>query len=264
MRKQSPYTLASVDNALLLIHALRDQGTLTVTEAAEMLKVAPSSAHRLLTTLTQRDFAMQDVRHVYHAGPALGLPPGRGHLLTTLRREALPQMESLSERVGETVNLAVRIGAHVRFVANVESTRLVRVGDQEGTVLPAHLTSGGQAILAASTDDELRRQYRVDGPVSERPLQLTDGAWRHLAASLRRVRVQGYAVNRGAAEPDVYAVGMVVRHGSGPALAAMSIAMPRSRFRPSTTGMLAHELALTIAALPTEGARQVGQTAPPG
>ena len=47
----------SVDRALVLLTALRDGEVLSVTDAAARLGVAPSTAHRLLTSLVHRDFA---------------------------------------------------------------------------------------------------------------------------------------------------------------------------------------------------------------
>lgn len=244
--------LGSVDKALLLIHALRDQGTLTVTEAAQMLEIAPSSAHRLLTTLVFRDFAVRDERHVYHGGPALGLVPGGSHPLTRLRTAALPHMERLSALVGETVNLVVRLGHQVRIVADVESDRLVRVADQEGTVLPAHLTSGGKALLAAMSDDDLDALYERRTPPQDRgagAAGITDEAWVRLRRDLEGVRRFGYALNHRSVEADVSAIGCIVGQRGEEPVGAVSIAMPSVRYRADAVPWLAGELRATCAAI---------------
>ena len=64
----------SVDRALVLLTALRDGEVLSVTDAAARLGVAPSTAHRLLTSLVHRDFAFQDRDRRYRRGPALLAP----------------------------------------------------------------------------------------------------------------------------------------------------------------------------------------------
>ena len=53
-------TPSSVDHALLPRDDAAGGGALTVTEAAERLGVARSTAHRLLSMLLYRDFAVQD------------------------------------------------------------------------------------------------------------------------------------------------------------------------------------------------------------
>ncbi|WP_264004665.1 helix-turn-helix domain-containing protein [Mycolicibacterium sphagni] len=56
------YVIGSVGNALHLLQALRDGGALRLTDAARELNVAPSTAHRLLSMLVNRGFAVQDER----------------------------------------------------------------------------------------------------------------------------------------------------------------------------------------------------------
>src|SRR5207247_1381739 len=80
---------------------------------------------------------LDEVRR-YVAGPGL-----RGATapepVADLRRIALPHLEALAARTEESVNLMVVVGDQARFVASVESARVLRVGDREGRILPAHL-----------------------------------------------------------------------------------------------------------------------------
>ena len=52
-----------------------------MSEAAERLGVARSTAHRLLSMLLYRDFAVQDEDRRYDAGPVLSLVPTRSRAL---------------------------------------------------------------------------------------------------------------------------------------------------------------------------------------
>src|SRR5690606_16854792 len=142
------YGIESVDHALHLATLLLHEGPLRVTDAAARLGVARSTAHRLLAMLVYRDFAEQDEDRRYVAGPVL-----RGAAapepVADLRRIALPHLEALAARTDESVNLAIVVGDQTRFIATVESTQVLRVGDREGRVLPAHLASGGRARVGA-------------------------------------------------------------------------------------------------------------------
>src|SRR5680860_116538 len=73
MKTRPSYAIASVDHALHIATMLQLEGRLTVSEAAQRLGIARSTAHRLLTMLIYRDFAVQDESRVYHAGPVLEL-----------------------------------------------------------------------------------------------------------------------------------------------------------------------------------------------
>ena len=66
-----PYRIDSVDRAMQLLSLLTERSHLSVTEAATELGVAPSTAHRLLTTMAGRGFVVQGARRRYHPGPAL-------------------------------------------------------------------------------------------------------------------------------------------------------------------------------------------------
>ncbi|RCW45954.1 IclR family transcriptional regulator [Halopolyspora algeriensis] len=237
MKNKPPYALASVDNALLLLQMLRDHGSLRVSEAAEELDIARSTAHRLLSMLVYRDFAMQDDRRTYVPGPALTASQVVGRPLQQLRRCLGPHLDALCERVQETVNLIVRVGVQARFLASVESTQVLHVGDRQGTILPAHLTSGGKALLAELEPEQLERLYASSAAGPKEPGEtgtgdphLSEQAWAELLRELEAVRTRGYSLNIEGTEAGVSAVGACVYGASGEALGAVSISAPSARF----------------------------------
>jgi IclR family acetate operon transcriptional repressor len=217
VKNRPPYAIASVDAALHLAQLLQQEGSLSVSEAAELVGVARSTAHRLLAMLVYRDLAEQGEDRRYRPGPVLG--PGPTAPALTLRRTALPHLQLLVARVDETASLQVRVGTEVRFVESVECSRALRVGDRSGKVLPAHKVAGGKALLAALPDHEVASLY--DG---------SDVDVARLRKQLALVRRQGWAVNDQETEDDVSAVGVVVPGPAEP-VAAVSLAVPSARFR---------------------------------
>lgn len=227
MKNRPPYALSSVDNALLLLQMLRDHGEVRVSDAADELVIARSTAHRLLSMLVFRDFALQDDRRVYVPGPALAASQVLGGQNRELRRAVHPHMDALRERVQETVNLAVRVGQQVRFLASAESSRVLHVGDRQGTILPAHRTSVGKALLAELDGEQLEQLYRAAPDGAATPSRAERAALRR---TLRTVRDRGCALNTGETEAGVAALGMCVRNGSGEAVGALSVSVPTARF----------------------------------
>ena len=127
MKNAPSYSIASVDSALQLAAALQVEGALSVSEAADRLGVARSTAHRLLSMLVYRDFAEQLPDRRYGPGPLMhgrALPRAT---VARLREVALPHLRRLVDELGETVNLMVLAGADVRFVATVECGHVLRV-----------------------------------------------------------------------------------------------------------------------------------------
>lgn len=72
---------------------------------------------------------------------------------------ARPHLEHLANTVSETTHLMVLEGNGARFLDGVEGPQALRVSYRTGTLLPAHVTSGGKALLAALPADRLRALY---------------------------------------------------------------------------------------------------------
>lgn len=224
-----PYAITSVDHALRIATMLQLEGRLTVSEAAERLGVARSTAHRLLAMLVYRDFAVQDDSRAYRAGPVLELAAHSRSAAARLRAAALPHLQALVDASGESANLIIRTADTARFIASVEGPQALRVGSREGMVFPAHQTTGGLLLLAELSDDELCRTY-AEERYTDRPADRPDLA--ELRRTLARVRKNGFAVNKGLSERGVTAVGYPVRAADGNACAGISISMPSVRYDP--------------------------------
>src|SRR2546430_1323525 len=223
MKNKPPYPLQSVDHALQLLQILRDNGSLRVSEAAEELGTARSTAHRLVAMLVYRDFAVQDEARKYLPGAALSAPQATGGRIRELRQRLRPYMEALCVTVQETANLLVRVGTETRFIASVECSQALRVGDRRGIILPAAISSGGRALLADLTPQAVAQLYATTGQD-----QHTDMAKlrRHLTATRQR----GYAINDQETEDGVSAMAVCLRDAAGEAVAALAIAVPSVRF----------------------------------
>jgi DNA-binding IclR family transcriptional regulator len=220
--------LTSVDNALLLLQVVGDRHALRVAEAAEILGVARSTAHRLLSALRRRGFVMQDRPNgAYRPGPALYEIGLAAVSRIDIRRVARPVLEQIREETEETVSLAVLEGTTVRFVDCAESRRSVRVGNRTGIVRAAHASAVGKAILAGLSDAELDRRYPGDDLPPATQAALTDPA--ALRAELAEVRVQGYALNWEESAEGVCAVAVALRDTVGQPLAGLGIAAPSAR-----------------------------------
>jgi DNA-binding IclR family transcriptional regulator len=245
VKNRPPYAIESVDNALRILQALRDSGQVRVAEAAAELGIARSTAHRLLAMLVYRDFAVQAEDRSYRPGPALSAPPLRGGPAQRLRQVMGPHMEALRDQVAETINLTVRLGVQTRFLHTLESAQLLRVGDRQGTVLPAWKTSGGKVLLAELSDAELTGLLRGGG--GRPPEGMTAAERRALVGELRLIRDQGYAENIEESESGVCAIGICVRDKAGDPVAALSVSAPSVRYTPDRSRLFLRELRTTVA-----------------
>ncbi|CCK31884.1 IclR family transcriptional regulator [Streptomyces davaonensis JCM 4913] len=239
LKTPPPYPITSVDHALRAATILQMEGGATVSEIAERLGVARSTAHRLLAMLVYRDFAVQDEDRVYRAGPVLELAAHSQSLVSRLRATALPHLHRAVDVLDETTNLIIRTGDTARFIASVECHQALRVGSREGMVFPAHRTTAGLLLLADLTDEELDEVYSL-ARYHDRPGDRPDLP--RLRTELKRLRRNGFAVNQERSERGLVAIGVPVRDQDGTAVAGLSVSMPSVRYD-------AHRLQALVAVL---------------
>jgi IclR family transcriptional regulator, acetate operon repressor len=220
LRNKPAYAIESVDHALHLAQLLQQEGPLRVTDAAERLAVSASTAHRLLAMLVYRDFAEQGSDRRYRAGAVLRRVEQSEAPIVLLRRVALPHLQALVHRTQETASIMLRVRDQVRFVATAECDQVLRVGDRAGRILPAHLASGGKAMLATLTAPDLTELYASRDDVD----------LRRLRRELSGVRKHGFAINNQQTEAGLTGVGIALRDPSGKSTTAISLSLPAARF----------------------------------
>jgi DNA-binding IclR family transcriptional regulator len=234
--------IASIDHALRLLLMLKVQPRIRVADAADELGVARSTAHRVLGMLVYRGFAVQDPgSRAYRAGPVL-VEVGMGALAQLdVRQRARPYLEHVAALTGETTSLQILDGTQARFVDSVESVNAVRVGSRVGVSLPAHIASGGKAMLACMSDRALLTLYPAEdlGPAVTAATITSRTA---LLAELDVVREQGYAVNHGESASGLTAVGVAIRGGDRVPVAALTTAAPATRTDPAKVQEIASAL----------------------
>lgn len=229
-QKEPPaYAVTSVDHALRLAVMLQLEGPTTVSAAAERLGVARSTAHRLLSMLVYRDFAVQHEDRTYRAGPVLELAMHANSDLGALRAASLTPLRHLVDTLDETANLSVRTGTTCRFLLSVEGSQALRVSNREGMVFPAHEVTGGLIALAALSDEQIESLY-AEERYADRPAERPDMS--RLFEDVKAVRRTGVAVNLERSERGLAAVGVAVHDAAGDTVAAVSLSMPTVRYEP--------------------------------
>ena len=221
--------LSSVDNALTLLLLFREQEVIRISDAGRALGVAASTASRLMAMLQYRGFAVQDPQtKAYRPGPAL-VDIGLAAVSRIDARVVVrPFLERLAREVDETVHFVVLDGDEAVFLDGVESNRSVKTTLRLGQRRPAHVISGGKALLAALPADELRRRYPHGrlARVTDRTITSRAALEQELAA----IRERGYAASIQESDPEVTGLGIAIAHPAGPPAGAITVSLPTSRF----------------------------------
>lgn len=241
--ENKPSPVESVDRALMLLLSMRERGTLSVKVAAEILGVAPSTAHRLLNALAFRGFAVQGHDRAYRPGPAWSGESPATFSAGQLHQLAQDALCTLQETVGETVQLMVLTGGNIQFVSGVESAHTLRVAVLVGNEMPAFVSSGGKAMLARFTNTELEGMYRAGLPAWPTGKTTTVAT---LKRHMSKIRKDGFGTSFEETTQGVVGLGMSINGADGRPVAAVTTATPSTRFSRSVIPL--HVAALRHAA----------------
>jgi len=220
--------LESVRKAMAILRLIEARGSVRGYQAAEHLGVARSTVHRTLRAMCDEGFVEKTSKdHEYVLGPAMRAIAAASLARASARPEVQDALVELARTTGETATFTVLEGNGARFAAGAESPNLVRVISRVGILLPAHATSGGKALLAGLTGDQLRALYPRGVPtITARTLNSLDS----LIREVRAVRAREYATNYSESENGLTAVAVAVRRpGRRKVLGALSIAAPAER-----------------------------------
>jgi DNA-binding IclR family transcriptional regulator len=219
-----------IARAARVLRALEGQHQgLSLSQLAKQTALPRSTIHRLLGALEAEGFVV----------PAP--PNGRMRLGDELLRLggsakpdiqviARPIMERLFRALGETVDLAVLEGDHLRFVDQIATPHRLRAVSSVGAVFPLHCTANGKAVLASMSDEDVVRLLPESLP---RHTARTITSRRALLDELAVVRADGVALDCEEHTEGISAAGFALPTPSRtPSLytAAITVPMPTTRF----------------------------------
>jgi DNA-binding IclR family transcriptional regulator len=219
----------------------RDRPVIGLADIAQRIGVHRSSASRLAATLAFAGYLEPAGEQGKYrlAGKVAAL----GELAaadTGLRRAALPCLQDLVRRLGETGHLAVLEGTEAVTVEVVDGWHSVRMHSWVGKRSPAHCSSMGKALLADLDPDQFAALYPGQRLETRTPATITRR--RDLEHHLAAVRARGYAEDREELEAGLCCVAAPVFGRTGRAVASISVSGPVSRIHDATVPGLALDL----------------------
>lgn len=203
-------------------------GPFRLSELSERVGLPKATVHRLAADLVRLGWLERSGTE-YRLGAKLfelgSLVPHR----LDLREAALPFLQDLFEATRETVHLGVRDGMDVVYLERIHGHEALQLPSRIGGSLPLSCTGVGKALLAFS-GAELTEEVLSRPLPSLTPYSITDPA--RLRMALEKIQVSGLAYEEQEAAPGVSCIAAPVFQG-GTAVAALSVAVPRSRFSPA-------------------------------
>lgn len=230
MPKQDAGMIQSVERALSLLdyiaeHPESGHGLAGMTE---FLGVDKSSVFRLLSTLMKHGLVRQDEsRKTYQLGFGIYTLAAALRSQTKITEIASPFLKRVALETKENAHLAVRSGLSAVFVDRERATKTIAANTNIGDAEELHCTAVGKCLI--SHLDEKAVGLLFAGVELTRYTERTITDIASLAAELRKVRMDGYAVDAEEYEKHVVCLAAPVRNFEGVTEAAIGISGPKER-----------------------------------
>lgn len=228
---------------LLELFARNNTNALQFSDFVEGSGRPKSSVHRMLSTLINTGFIVQDEDTRKYCLTLklwrLGVPALGRHDLSLITR---PYLEALMRKTDETVHLAVSTGdGNIVYVAKFESQRSIRVQTQLGGTVPSYCTATGRSILA---NDQALWEIVRETPMQART-DRTETSHAALEKILEDVRAKCYAVTRGEMHKEMGGIAAPIFGFDNRIVGSFGVAFPLFRMTDETVEKCISEVLAT-------------------
>ncbi|MCZ2155489.1 MAG: IclR family transcriptional regulator [Bryobacterales bacterium] len=222
------YYSRSIGNALRVLEVFqRTRKPLALSEAARYVRLPKSSVFRILRTFEVAGYLQRIDGDRFALSAATALASNQ--LSNQVVEVARHYMRLLSQEFGETISLAYLFKNHIEVTAVIDSPHRIQMGNSVGAIIPPHASSLGKCIAAFQTEDRAQKLVRAFGLVRFTPNTTVDEA--SLSKEFELVRTRGYATDFEESALGGDCVGAPILWKEGHAVAAISISVPKMRFR---------------------------------
>ncbi|MGD9240171.1 MAG: IclR family transcriptional regulator [Desulfobacterales bacterium] len=203
-------------------------GSNGVLEISRVLTLSKGTTHRILRTLVDINFVVQDpLSEKYLLGPGiLELLSKINNTHEFLGICSLGEMERLRALTKETVLLHIRIGLHRVCIEEVESTENLKYVNGRGFVAPLYTGAAGKVLLSELSDSEA--EYLLDKmnliPLTKR----TQVNKKRIFSEIKKTRDLGYSTSFGERVSGSACISLPVKNYFEPV--ALSVLGPDNRF----------------------------------
>lgn len=187
-------TVKAVETSFAIIEVLDELNQGGISEVANELSIAKSTAHKHLQTLEACEYVVREDKEY-----RLSLKPlmfGR-HVLSDVKiaEKSQPVIEQLANEIGEAIWVAVEEHGQAVYVNKALGERAVPSRGEIGERIDLHSAAIGKALLSHLPPERVEEIIEKRGLSKMTASTITDGD--ELLAELEAIRERGVAFNRG-------------------------------------------------------------------
>lgn len=194
---------------------------LTIADVARLTGLDRATARRCVITLVNTGYASVNGR-LYSLTPRI-LRLSAAYLNASLPHLLQPSLETIAEEIHESCSASILDGQEIVYIARASQQRVMSIGLNVGSRLPAYCSSMGRVLLAALSEEDARQRLLATDLKSRTQKTLTD--INDLMAELNRVREAGYAINDQELEIGLRSIAIPLYNMSGTVIAALNVGL---------------------------------------
>lgn len=213
----------------ILARVAREPDPVSLVDLSRAAALPKPTVHRLAGMLERHGLLQRDhLTRRYAVGPALVELGFQALSHAPSQRNRRLVLERLSEKLAETVNLAILSGDEVLYLDRVESSWPLRMDFKPGSRVPVHCTANGKLLLAFAAPAVRRRLLRSLRFTAHTPYTIISRAG--LEAQLAEIRRRGYSEDAEEFLAGVSCLAVPVRDRRGRVIAGLAVSAPSARF----------------------------------
>lgn len=227
-KAKSKSKIQVIDRAALLLDVLsRYTMPVTLKALSADTNLPTSTAFRILHSLIDNHFVDRDDMGKYQLSGRLIRLNNYQHNIIDFRKVAMPYMEKLRDKFGETINLTTREGDVVIYVEKAIPNRMMHVQQIIGSRAPLHVTGVGKMMLGMDGSEGIAGYaQRTNLPAYTRKTFSTVDT---LEQECMHCVELGYAYDNEEAEIGVGCIGVLLYDKYGEIVAGLSVSAPIER-----------------------------------
>lgn len=220
--------IKAVEISLDAVQQLVEMDGARVTELADALDVAPSTAHNHLQTLLEMGYVVNE-GDIYFPSLEFLAVGEYARKRKTGYRTAARHVDALADESGGRTHFTIMEHGRGRYVYTSTGDLAVETFSGNGSSFPLHATAAGKAMLAELPEDRVREIADRHGLTACTDHTITDVD--ALFEELADVRERGVAFNVEEHSEGISAVAAPIQDPNGDLLGALTASGPAQRFK---------------------------------
>ena len=229
--KNDKYNVKSLKKAMTIMELIVNNDKLSIGELSNMTSYGKSTVHRIVGTFMAMKYIDQNATDgKYFATIKLfelgNIVAGR----IPIKSIARPHLEEVYRACNETVNLGILDNNKVLYLDKIITKEPLRIELEIGKRIPAYCSGLGKAIMAFNEEENLENINFTK--FTDRTVAST----KELQDELEKIRRNGYSFDDEEYIEGLVCIAVPILGSDGKAVAAISIAIPKTRLTEESKG----------------------------